>query len=141
MSLGKKSSAVSSDGDIRGSRGSLTRLMRDMDPHKGYYNKLCTTHHRMLLRILGAWCKSPNNRLLSYKDAFQETGCKNMEATVRTWRFLWSETLLRIGDHRLAKRVMLGELKNAGTREPAGKKNGRTSWQWMVECLVSQGPR
>ena len=38
-------------------------------PLKGHYTKLRTTHHRMLLRMLGAWCKSPNKRTLSYKDA------------------------------------------------------------------------
>ena len=29
-------------------------------PLKGHYTKLRTTHHRMLLPILGAWCKSLN---------------------------------------------------------------------------------
>ena len=37
-------------------------------PLKGHYAKLRITHYRMLLRILGAWCKSPNKRILSYKD-------------------------------------------------------------------------
>ena len=40
-------------------------------PLKGHYTKLRTTHHRMLLRILGAWCTSPNNCILSYKDTLQ----------------------------------------------------------------------
>ena len=40
---------------------------------KGHYTKLDTTHHRMLPRILGAWCESPNKRILSYKDALQRT--------------------------------------------------------------------
>ena len=44
------------DGEVRGSRGSLVR-MRNMDPLKCHYAKLRTTHNRMLLRILGAWCK------------------------------------------------------------------------------------
>ena len=30
------------------------------NPLKGHYAKLRTTYHRMLLRILGSWCKSPN---------------------------------------------------------------------------------
>ena len=34
-------------------------------PLKGHYTKFRTTHHRMLLPILGAWCKSPNKRVLS----------------------------------------------------------------------------
>ena len=40
---------------------------------KSHYTKLRTTHHRMLLRILGAWCKSPNKRILSYKFNWQCT--------------------------------------------------------------------
>ena len=47
-------------------------------PLKGHYTKLHTTHHVMLLRILGAWCKSPNKRILSYKDALQRTECESI---------------------------------------------------------------
>ena len=42
-----------------------------LTPLKGHYNKLRTKHHRMLLRILGAWCKSPNERIISYKDTIR----------------------------------------------------------------------
>ena len=34
-------------------------------PLKGHYTKLQTTYHRVLLRILGAWSKSLNRRILS----------------------------------------------------------------------------
>ena len=37
-------------------------------PLKGHYANLSTTHHRMLLRTLEAWGKSPNKSILSYKD-------------------------------------------------------------------------
>ena len=57
---------------------------------------------------------SPNNRLLPYRDALQRTGCESIEATVRTVRLLWSGTLLRMGDHTSPKRVMSGDLENAG---------------------------
>ena len=43
---------------------------------KFYYAKLRTTHHRMLLLILGAWCKWPNKRILSYKDALQRPNAR-----------------------------------------------------------------
>ena len=37
--------------------------------------------------------------------------------------------LLRVGDHRLPKRVMSGELENAGNMGPGGrKKSGQTAW-------------
>ena len=91
-------------------------------PLKGHYAKLRTTHHRMLLRILGAWCKSPNKRILSYKDALQRTECESIETTVRTRRLLWAGAVLRMGDHRLPKRVMSGELENAGKRGPGRKE-------------------
>ena len=89
---------------------------------KGHYTKLRTTHHRTLLRILGAWCKSLNKRILSYKDALQRTERESIETTVRTRRLLWSRALFRMGDLRLPKRVMSGELENAGRRGPGGKE-------------------
>ena len=46
-----------------------------------------------------------------------------------------------MGDHRLPKRVMSGELENAGKRGPGGKerKNGRTAWQMIFGYLASRG--
>ena len=41
-------------------------------PLKGHYAKLRTIHHGMLLRILGAWCKSPNKRIILYAHADSE---------------------------------------------------------------------
>ena len=67
----------------------------------------------MMLRILGAWCKSPKKRILSYKDALQRTECESIETTVRTRRLLWAGVLLRMDDDRLPKRVMSEELENA----------------------------
>ena len=45
-------------------------------PLKVHYTKLRTTHHRMLLRILGARCKSPNKRILSFKNTPREPNAK-----------------------------------------------------------------
>ena len=99
-------------------------------PLKGHYAKIRTTPHRMLLRILGAWCKSQNKRILSYKDALQRSECESIETTVRTRRLLWAGALLRMGDHRLSKRVMSGELENAGKRGPGGKEK-----EW-TDCVA-----
>ena len=101
-----------------------------MDPLKDHHTKLRTTHHRMLLRILEAWCKSPNKRILSYKDALQRTECESIGTTVRTRRLLWAGARLRMGDNRLPKRVMSGELENAGKREP-----GRKEKEW-TDCVA-----
>ena len=79
---------------------------------------------------LGAWCKSPNKRILSYKDALHRTQCESIETTVRTRRLLWAGALLRMGDHRLPKRVMSGELENAGKRGPGGKEK-----EW-TDCVA-----
>ena len=92
-------------------------------PLKGHYTKIRTTHHRMLLRILGAWCKSPNKRIPSYKDALRRTKCENIETTVRTRRLLCAGALLHMGDHSLPKRAMSREIENAGKRGPGGKEN------------------
>ena len=99
-------------------------------PLKGHYAKLRTTHHRMLLEILGAWCKSPNKRILSYKDALQRTKCVSIATTVRTRRLLWAGALIRAGNHRLPKRVMSGELENAGKRGPGGEEK-----EW-TDCVA-----
>ena len=80
--------------------------------------------------FLGAWCKSPNKRILSYKDALHRTQCESIETTVRTRRLLWAGALLRMGDHRLPKRVMSGELENAGKRGPGGKEK-----EW-TDCVA-----
>ena len=45
-----------------------------------------------------------------------------------------------MGDHRLPKRVMSGELENAGKRGPGGRgKSGRTAKQMIFDYLVSRG--
>ena len=58
-------------------------------PLKGHYTKLRTTHHGMLLRTLGTWCKSSNERTLSNKDALQRTEC-SIKTAVCARRLLWS---------------------------------------------------
>ena len=101
-----------------------------------------SVYHRLFLRILRAWYKSPTDRILSYKDALQRTGCESIAATVRTRRLLWSGALVRMGDHMLPERVMSGELENAGKRGPGGRRNnGQTASQRIVGCLESRGTR
>ena len=56
--------------------------------------------------------------------------CESIETTVRTRRLLWAGALLRMGDHRLPKRVMSGELENAGKRGPGGKEK-----EW-TDCVA-----
>ena len=58
--------------------------------------------------------KSPNNRILSYKDTLQQTGCEIVEVTARTRKSLSAGALLCMGDHRLPKKIISGESENAG---------------------------
>ena len=45
-----------------------------------------------------------------------------------------------MGGYKLPKRVMSGELKNAGKRGPGGKeKSRRTAWQMIFGYLASRG--
>ena len=65
---------------------------------------------------------SPNKRILSYKNALQRTECESIETAVRMRRLLWSGALLSMGDHRLPKRVISGELENARKCGPGGEE-------------------
>ena len=111
-------------------------------PLKCHYAKLRTTHHRMLLRVLGAWCKPPNQRILSYKDALQRTQCESIETTVRTKRggccgrgrySAWVTTGYPRGSCRESSRTR-GNVDRGGRR-----KSGRTAWQMIFGYLASLG--
>ena len=115
---GKSAASEGPDGEVRGSRGSLIIRMCDMDPPEGSLHQAPYKTPRTLLRILGAWCKSPNKRILYYKDAPQRTACESIEITMRTRRLLWSGALFRMGDHSSPMMVMSGGLENAGKRRP-----------------------
>ena len=89
-------------------------------PLRGHYTKVRTTDHRVFLRSLIDWCKSPNKCILFYRDTLQQTECERIEPFVRTRRLLRSGALVRMGDNRLSKMVMSGELENAGKRGSGG---------------------
>ena len=72
----------------------------------------------------------PSIIVIINKDALHRTQCESIETTVRTRRLLWAGALLRMGDHRLPKRVMSGELENAGKRGPGGKEK-----EW-TDCVA-----
>ena len=70
------------------------------------------THHRLLLRCIGRKRKHGDGyRQLSYADALAKTGCENVETTVRKRRILFAGFVARMGNVRLHKRVMFGELE------------------------------
>ena len=49
--------------------------------------------------------------MLSTADAPARTGCKNVETTVPEQRIFFAGFVARMGNERLPKRVMLGELE------------------------------
>ena len=51
-----------------------------------HYAKLRTVHHRVLLRIIGAQRKRPDQRMASYNRALEITRCESIETTLRTRR-------------------------------------------------------
>ena len=68
----------------------------------------------MLARILGAWCRSRDHRILSYHLTLQRTGCESIETTMRTRRLLWAGVLIRMDNRRLPRGIMVGTLENPG---------------------------
>ena len=62
--------------------------------------------------------------MISYADALAKTVCQNVETTVRKRRILFAWFVPRVGDERLPKRVMFGELGKGVSWE--GKS--RTGW-------------
>ena len=84
------------------------------------------THHRLLLRCIG-WKRKHGDgyHVLSYADALAKTGCENVETTVRKRRILFAGFVARMGNERLPKRMMFGELE--GGKGYVGGKN-RIGW-------------
>ena len=91
---------------------------------------LWTTHHRLLLRIIGFKREHGSYRQLSYAQALKRTGSESVEATVRRRRLLFAGAIARQPDHRLPKRLLFGRL--AGGENPGV---GRPEQDWL-RCLV-----
>ena len=126
---GKPVASEGADGEVRGSRSSLVR-MRDVDPpevplrqapynppqdvasNSGSLVQVAEQAHPLVQR-----CPSPNPMREHRNNRTHE------EVVV-------AGALLRMGDHRLPKRVMSGELENAGKRGPGGKEK-----EW-TDCVA-----
>ena len=89
-----------------------------------------TEHHRMLLRTLGAWCRSQDHRIPSYHLALQRAGCESIETTVRTRRLLWAGALIGMDNRRLPRQIMVGTPENPGRRGRGGKEK-----EW-TDCVA-----
>ncbi|CAB1113911.1 unnamed protein product [Ectocarpus sp. CCAP 1310/34] len=98
-------------------------------PRRDHYRLLQTTHHRLLLRVIGYRRKGGTYRQLSYAQALKRVGCQSVEATVRQRRLLFAGAVARQPDGRLPKRLMFGEL--VGGEDP-GQGNPEQNW---LTCL------
>ena len=50
------------------------------------------------------------DHLLSYRLALEKTDSESIEMTVRRWRLVLAASILRLGDYRHPKRLMVGVL-------------------------------
>ena len=98
-------------------------------PRRNHYGMLQTTHHRLLLRVIGYRRKRGTYRQLSYAQALKRVGCQSVEATVRQRRLLFAGAVARQPDGRLPKRLMFGEL--VGGENP-GRGGPEQNW---LKCL------
>ena len=92
--------------------------------------KIRTTHHKLLLRIIGFRRKDRiGYKPLSYREVLERTGSERIETTIRKRQLGFAGALVRQGDSRLSKRVMFGRLAVQGP-----KRGGRPATSW-VDCL------
>ena len=76
---------------------------------------LRTVHRRFLLRCIG-WNRKPcdGSHMFPYADALAKTGCENVETALRKRTIRFAGFAALMGDERLPKRVVFGELKRGG---------------------------
>ncbi|CAN0344623.1 unnamed protein product [Pylaiella littoralis] len=79
-------------------------------PRADHYALLRTTHHRLLLRVIGYRRVQGTYQQLSYAKALEKTGSQCVEAIIRQRRLLFAGALARQDDGRLPKRLMFGKL-------------------------------
>jgi hypothetical protein len=90
---------------------------------------LNSTHYKLLIQTLGLWKKKETDRPRSYSSILKEYDCVSMEATLKWRRLKWAGSVIRMGDNRLPKIMMFGELVG-GVRSRGGQIG-----QWRTELL------
>ena len=87
-----------------------------------HYAELRAAHHYFLLRCIGWRKRKRTDRNMSYAEALLRAGCaESIEATVRKRRLCFAGFVVRMGDNRLPKQVMLGEMEG-GVRYRGGQE-------------------
>ena len=96
-------------------------------PSKAYYGRPRRTRYQMLLRSFGWRKRKLEDHILSYANALLSTDSESVETTVRRRRTLSSGFVARMGEERLPRRVMFGEMLG-------GKGySGGQEWDWMKD--------
>ena len=91
-------------------------------PRNAHYRQLRTTHHKLLLRVIGYHRVHGTYRMMSYAKALKKTGSQSVEAAIRQRRLLFAGALARQGDKRLPKRLLFAERhEGEKTRDPASR--------------------
>ena len=101
---------------------------------QAHYSKLRTLHHRVLLFFIGARCKRPDHRMISYNCALEKTRCESIETTLQTIELLWAGALIRMSGGRMPKQVIFGNLDGAVRRGRGGKEK-----VWTIAYRVTSG--
>ena len=94
---------------------------------KADYDRLRRVHHQMLLRCLGWRKRKREDHNLSYANEVLRTDSESIETTVRSRRILFAGFVARMGEERLPRRVMFGEI--LGGRDYSGGQE----WHWMKD--------
>ena len=105
-------------------------------PNKFDYERARQVHPSMLLRCLGWRRRKRDDHTLSYADALAKKNSESIETTVRKRRILFAGFVARMGEERLPRRMMPGDL--------VGRKgySGRQEKGLMVcleECMTECG--
>ena len=97
------------------------------------YDKLRTHHHRMLLRCIGFQKKKRTDHLLSCRLALEKTGSESIETTTRRRRLVLAFSILRLGDQRLPKRLMVGVSRDGTTSRDRVGRPEQSWWQCLAD--------
>ena len=96
-------------------------------PRNAHYRQLRTTHHKLLLRVIGYHRVHGTYRKMSYAKALKKTGSQSVEGTIRQRRLLFAGALARQDDKRLPKLLLFAERLEGG--EDPGPGQPAQHWQ------------
>ena len=90
-------------------------------PRNAHYRQLRTTHHKLLLRVIGYHRIHGTYRNMSYAKALKKTKSQSVEATIRQRRLPFAGALAKQGDERLPKRLLFDERLEGGGEPGPGQ--------------------